>query len=280
MSDRILILSDTHLGRPRGGCRSADMLRPLWRDCDTLVINGDVAEVHHPKWRGTAAREVIRMADMCEQDHVRLILLSGNHDPFISDTRHLVLNAGEVFITHGDVLHPAIAPWSPRSGWMRAAHKKCLENIAPEDRHQLDTMLAVSQHASHEEWQAIAREASKSSHLAMLMRPWKIIQVLWYWNHFPALAAKFIEQHAPEARIGIFGHTHHPATQEIGARTIINTGSFGFPGRPRAVTLEDRTLAVWPIELRKNSYYLADQPLESFELHHAAPLPQRAPMAA
>ena len=280
MHGRILILSDTHFGRPRGACRSAEMLRPLWRDCDTLIINGDVAEVHHPKWRGSAAREVVRLAELCETDEVRLVLLSGNHDPFLSDTRHLILAEGEVFVTHGDVLHPAVAPWSPRAGCMRAAHEMYLEQIPFDDRQRLETMLAVSQHASHKEWELLAEQASRSSRRAMLLRPWKIGHVLWYWNFFPALAAQFLAQHAPEARFGVFGHTHHPDTQEIGGRVIINTGCFGFPGKPRAVTLEERTLAVWPIERRRNSYQLADQPLESFELFHADPLPQRAPLAA
>lgn len=280
MFDRILILSDTHLGRLRGACRSAAMLRPLWKDSDTLIINGDVAEVHHPKWRAAAAREVIELADLCEKDQVRLILLSGNHDPFLSDIRHLVLAGGDIFVTHGDVLHPAIAPWSPRAGCMRAAHKQYLEQIPLEDRDHLETMLAVAQHASHKEWEHLASEASKSSRRAMLLRPWKLAQVVYYWNHFPAMAAQFLAQHAPEARFGIFGHTHHPNTQEIDGRVIINTGSFGFPGKPRAVTIADRTLAVWPIEQIKNNYQFAERPMESFELRHADPLPQRAPMAA
>jgi len=264
--DRIIILSDTHLGRPRGGAGSAEALRPLWQGFDTLIINGDVAEVHHPKYRGDAAREVLKLAELCEQDDVNLVLLSGNHDPFLSDLRHLILADGQVFITHGDVLHPAIAPWSPRAGRIRKAHEKYLEHVAPEDRHHLESMLSVSQHAAHTEWEILAEEARKSKRRSMLIRPWKIAQVLYYWHRFPLLAAQFLEHHAPEARYIILGHTHRPQITTINGRTIINTGCYAFPGKPRAVTIVNDALTVWPIDRNNKTFELRTQPLRQYTL--------------
>lgn len=110
MKDRIVILSDTHMGRPEAVVRSPAELAPLWRGADSLVINGDVAEVHDPRHRVKAAGQVLELHDLCERDGVDLTLLSGNHDPYISDTRHLKLANGAVFVTHGDALHPSIAP--------------------------------------------------------------------------------------------------------------------------------------------------------------------------
>ena len=91
MPGRIVILSDTHLGRPSCGAQSARALRPLWQGASHLIVNGDVAEIHHPRHWGEAARETMHLLDLCEEDSVALTLLSGNHDPFISEVRHLHL---------------------------------------------------------------------------------------------------------------------------------------------------------------------------------------------
>lgn len=267
---RIIILSDTHLGRPRGGAGPAEALRPLWQGYDTLIINGDVAEVHHPKYRAAAAREVLRLAELCEDDDVQLVLLSGNHDPFLSDLRHLILANGQVFVTHGDVLHPAVAPWSPRAGRLRRAHEQYLEQVAPEQRDHLESMLSVSQHAAHTEWEILAEQARKSKRRFMLLQPWKIAQVLYYWHRFPRLAARFLEQHAPEARYIILGHTHRPQIKQINGRTIINTGCYAFPGKPRAVTIENNQLTVRPIIRTDNAFTLDTQALCQYALKGSA----------
>ena len=63
----------------------------------------------------------------------------------------------------------------------------------------------------------------------MLLRPWAIVQVLHYWQIFPKLVSSFIEEHAPQARFAIIGHTHRPGIWTINDRVLINTGAFGFP---------------------------------------------------
>ena len=85
MSKRIVILSDTHLGRPSCAAKSAASLRPLWNNATNLIINGDVAEVHHPDHWADAATQLLQLLDLCEKDGVALTLLSGNHDPFIGE---------------------------------------------------------------------------------------------------------------------------------------------------------------------------------------------------
>ncbi len=272
MSQRTLILSDTHLGRPRCAAVSADALRPLWAKCTHLILNGDVAEVHHPTHWSQAARQTLHLFDLCENDGVHLTLLSGNHDPFISDLRHLHLAHEEVFVTHGDVMHPAVAPWSPRAGRMRERYEQAMAALPPDQRDRLEAMLSVSQAASHAEWDQLQDEAGRSTVSRMLMRPWAIGQVLWYWRAFPHVAARFMVRHTPRSRFAILGHTHRPGIWTIDNRIIINTGSFGFPGKPRAVTIDDdRLLQVWAIEYTGNEYRLATKPLQQFELRRDAP---------
>jgi UDP-2,3-diacylglucosamine pyrophosphatase LpxH len=265
--ERIIILSDLHLGRAHNAAVSAEALRPLWRGASHLVINGDTAEVHHPRNWARAARQTIQLFDLCEADGVQLTLLSGNHDPFVSDIRHLHLAGGEVFVTHGDVLHPAIAPWSPAAARMREVHDAALDAIEPESHSLLEARLKAAQHASHAEWTDLEREAGRSSVLNMLMRPWKLIKVLHYWRVMPRLAAEFLREHAPDARYMLIGHTHRPGIWTIGERTIINTGCFGFPGRPWAAVLENGELTIWRISnLHRSGYRFDDRPLARFAL--------------
>jgi predicted phosphodiesterase len=266
MRQRTIIISDTHLGRGRGAAISASALRPIWQGFERLIINGDVAEIHHPHHRAAAAREVIKLQDLCENDAVELTLLSGNHDAYLTDSRHLWLADGQVFITHGDALHPAVAPWSPNAAIVRRAHDEAAARLAADERDSLEQRLSVMQHAAHAEWAQLGELAGKSSIFAMLIRPWAIAQVLQYWHIAPKLASMFVKAHAPEARFVVLGHTHRPGIWTLDGRTIINTGSFGFPGSPRAVTIAGDRLAVQDIRKARGAYELAANALAAFDL--------------
>jgi predicted phosphodiesterase len=273
MPGRTLIISDTHLGRPHGAARSAEALRPLWQGCTHLIVNGDVAEIHHPRHWTEAAQHTLRLHDLCEQDGVALTLLSGNHDPYITDLRHLHLAGGTVFVTHGDVLHPAVAPWSPRAGRMREAHEEALAAHAPEDRHRLEARLNATKHAAHVEWTELVHEAAKSSFINMMLRPWTFFEAIRYWRALPGIAASFLIEHAPAAKFIVLGHSHRAGIWTVRERIVINTGSFGFPGKPWAVAIDDeRTMSVLEIKRRGAVYALSQKPIDQFPLRGYEPI--------
>ncbi|MBI1370323.1 MAG: hypothetical protein GC162_16940 [Planctomycetes bacterium] len=282
MNGRVLILSDTHLGRPEAAARSAQALRPLWQRVDHLVLNGDVAEVHHPVHRGAAARQVVALQEMCEEDGVAVTMLSGNHDPYLSDRRHLHLCQGRVFVTHGDVMHPSIAPWSPSAEKIRTVYELAMAKIRPELRGDLEQRLAAAQHAAHAEWAYLEKAPPKSTALEVLKRPWIIPMVLAYWRRIPHLAVEFAAQMVPEARFIILGHTHRHGIWKIADRVVINTGSYGFPGKPRAVLIDGGEMTVWPIVFDGQTYHTAANPLARFDVTRgsAERLPQGHPVVA
>jgi len=269
MTKRIVILSDTHMGRADALVRSPEDLAPLWRGVDSLVINGDVAEVHDPRYRVKAAGQVLELHDLCERDGVDLTLLSGNHDPYISDTRHLLLADGAVFVTHGDALHPSIAPWCPSAVKVRQSYDNAMATLQPEERDTLAARLSVTQHAAQQHWIEFEEAIQRSTLQQLVRRPWMAFEVLWYWHSIPQLAKRFAEDHAPHARFFIFGHTHHQGVWQRGDLTIINTGSFGFPGKPRAVVIENGRLRVYKICRRGEVFDYADAPLAEYELDAA-----------
>ena len=272
MGVRTLILSDLHLGRgwSASGTRPAiEALAELWQDVDHLVLNGDVAEIHHPKLWATAARSLMHLIDRCDHDGVSLTVLSGNHDPWLSSRRHLLLAGGRVLVTHCDVMHPAVAPWSPAAGRMRRAYHAAVDRLPHEIRGQLEGRLDAARHASFAEWDdedAIRREAGRSTIGHMLLRPWSIAQVLLYWRAFPKLAAEFAAAHAPKAEIVITGHTHRPGRWRIGDRTVLNTGSFVAPVRPCAVLLADDAVSLHRVIRHRDGWLRLPEPEHRMEL--------------
>ncbi len=266
MKERIVILSDTHMGRPDAMVRSPGMLQPLWQGASGLVINGDVAEVHDPRYRVKAAKQVLELHDLCEQDGVELTLLSGNHDPYISDTRHLWLADGSVFVTHGDSLHPAIAPWCPSAARVRQSYDRAMASLNPEDRGTLASRLSVSQHSAHEHWAEFEKALQHSTFRQLARRPWMVFEILWYWHTIPGLAMQFAKEHAPDTRFFIFGHTHRQGIWQRGQTTLINTGSFGFPGSPRAVVIEDGRLRVYRVCRDGDAFGFGKAPIAEYAL--------------
>ena len=279
MRERIVILSDLHLGRSRHSAGSAEMLRPLWQGAAQLILNGDTAEVHHKKEWSQAARQVLRLFDMCEEDGTHLTFISGNHDPFLSDTRALSLMGGQVFVTHGDAFHPAIAPWSPRAAHMRRVFTKALATIDPESRGSLEDHLEASQHASHAEWQVLADDDYRLGLLAMLVHPFTFAASMRWWHLYPRLAAAFAARHAPHARFIVTGHTHFSSVYNINGRTIINTGGFGTYRKPRAVIIENGELRVHKIVRRGDLFSLASRAHAIFALDPVSPIGAVPPQA-
>lgn len=261
---RVIVISDTHLGRPEGSAGSPEALRPLWRDADELVVAGDLAELSDARYRVTAARAVCRMQDLCDADGVRLTFISGNHDALLTDVRQVERSNGAVYVTHGDVFHPAISPWSSHAEELAAWNRKALLMLSHRERRSALGRLAAAQFAAMRRAglpdPAGPRRVVEPETKAWLgnrgidLTPEIVQQVrraavaMWCWNSLPKRAASFMAEHAPTARCLVFGHMHRAGTWRLGDRLIVNTGSYGFPGKPRAVRIvEGERLEVWPV---------------------------------
>ena len=276
MTRRTVILSDTHLAGNGQGAGNADALRPLWQGADEVIFNGDLAELSDPRWRVDAARQVMRLQDLCEEDGVRLTLLSGNHDPLVTDRRFLRLCSGEVFVTHGDMLHPAISPWTSYAKQLRQLHQDALAQLESDDRAELDQQAMAAAHASNLKWDHLSEhkpeQPGKLARKADQAR--KIAKVLWFWHRLPKLAARFTQRYAPDARFFIFGHIHRAGIWRFGHQTIINTGAYHCPRNPHAVVIEDHTLSVYRVRYdAQDGHRLFDKPRFTAELHNEQQAP-------
>ncbi len=285
-----MILSDTHLAKAGRGAHSAAALRPLWQGAAELIINGDVAEVADERLRGPAARQVMELLRLAEIDGVRVTLISGNHDPLLTDRRYLRLAQREVFLTHGDILHPAISPWTDHGKHMARLHADAVMSLDPSKARDIDAQLAACKHASVIQWDEFVTRPHKPGVLARcvphrvrhplgqkaaLAR--KLVKAAYYWHTIPKRAMGFARRFAPESRFFVFGHIHRagiwidPGAGPDGQdRIIINTGAYQNPRNPRAVVIEGQALSVWPVVFNTAGHRLGPEPLAEYQLNTRA----------
>lgn len=257
MPHQTLIISDTHLGKPGG--TTAQALRPVWQGIDELVINGDAAEVQVPWLRGAAIRELDQLETLTRQDGVKLTLISGNHDAYLTDRRCLQLAQGRILIMHGDALHPAVAPWTRHAKALQQRTNREIKNASQDD---LATRLNIAQHVGHSEFlkEHVLSSLGERTAQRILARPIEVPFVIRYWWREASLGIRFLEQYAPQTKVLIVGHSHRRSICKRDGRTIINTGAFMFPGRPQCVIHQGDTIRVHRIIKRDGVHQLAPKP--------------------
>jgi len=266
MPHTTMIISDTHLGRPRR--TTVETLRPLWQGIDELIINGDAAEVQMPRLRAQAVREIEKLDELTAYDGVKLRLISGNHDAFLTDTRCIQRADGDLLIMHGDALHPSVAPWTRSASAMRAQTEDAFKKLDRHERDCLHARLTIAQHVGHSEFleDHVLSATGDSNALRVLLKPWEVPRVLAYWKKEPALAEQFLDRYAPQARFLVLGHSHHAGVWRRGDRVVINTGGFTFPAKPWCVLIRDNELTVHRIRWHNGVYRRAGQPAARFLL--------------
>ncbi len=252
MHERTIILSDLHLGRPDGVVHASEIDALVEPGCK-LILNGDAAELHHPDHQERAEEELSRLQSLAAARGVELVLLAGNHDPLVSQQRMLMLAEGQVMVTHGDAFHPAVAPWSVSAPAMRAAWQRTMDAMSPERRGTAEARFAAARDAAIAEWLDSGHGATQSTVARLALRPWAAVGIVLYWKRFPRLACRFGELFAPQARILVVGHSHRAGRWRFGGRTVLNTGSFTFPGSPHAVIVDGDQVAMWPIVRKSTS---------------------------
>lgn len=250
---RTLVLSDLHLGRP-SGVERAEAFETLLADFDRVIVNGDVAELHHAAFQADAELQLAIFRDICVSRGIKLDLIAGNHDPFVSETRSITLADGAIYVTHGDAFHPAVAPWSPFARTMRAAFDAALAGVAPGTADDSARFIAARE-AAIAEWRVMGEGAHISTVASMAAHPARALAVLRYWASYPGLASDWAERFSPQSGTVIVGHSHRAFHRTLQGRHIVNTGAFGFPGRPHAVVIEGTTLRLHP--LVKRGHYFA-----------------------
>jgi predicted phosphodiesterase len=252
----IRILSDLHLGDERSSLRDLAQLTPLLEDVGALVLNGDTCDTQHD----LGPKEVAALKEFFAARVPQVTFLTGNHDPDISATHELSLADGRVWLTHGDVLFDALAPWSRlrpelarRLTLIRARHSAA-------DWDNISTRLPMMREACLK--LPCDHAAKLGGGLAKLERaardlfpPHRALAMLRTWANAPQLATRLAAAQRPAARVIVTGHIHFPGVRRCGGRVVVNTGSFSPPLGARCVDLTDGLMQVRRVERRSGDFY-------------------------
>lgn len=250
---RVRFISDLHLGHERSETPSMDKIRPLLQGIGMIVVVGDLAETRPCPWRKHALELREQFCQLCQEEGVEPVLLSGNHDP---DTPALLASFwnGSTIAMHGHALYKEVAPWS----WEYLRHRKqCQSLIAqyPTADTDLEARLELSRAVCQLTAPILRREGVKNPLLHSFLhccwpplRPWNII---WAWLTCGRRANRFAKQYCPQARTIIFGHFHRSGHWRYGERTLLNTGAWFRHATPYYVDMQDgRFIAYNRIQLR------------------------------
>lgn len=261
MSHRIRIVSDIHLGHRASVVESTDALSPLAEGVDHLIFNGDTLELKYGDLENTAydaTAQKQRFDEVAAKWGCQITLITGNHDPAISDTHYLSLCGGEVFVTHGDGLFPEIAPWSSSVELLR----KCGSGIDPdatgnshEELHaylQLHKRASIEAHKLDDDYNPTLWGKLKIF-LHQTWPPTTPFKILNCWRIMPDKAVSLATRFGHSPSFLIIGHTHNPGVWKRGKHTIINLGSlFQWPGA-QCVDIEGDQLLVRKLHKRHHS---------------------------
>ena len=247
----------------------------LLGECDRLVINGDLAELHQPGMEQRSRELVQVIKDHANEVGTSLELLAGNHDPEISEWRALGFGDNRIIVTHGDSFHIMIAPWARHALTIKQAWVDTRDGHGV-DKEEVEHRFDAVRCAALAEWDAESGEATFSTIGNLITRPRAMLKILRYWQRAPEHARRFAETFFAKAEYLVVGHTHRASICTKERPVVINTGAFAFPGRPRAVVLEDDRLKVLPIRWRKDTFQLRhDRPLLEAECPNAGTLTGR-----
>lgn len=230
MGGMLRILSDLHLLDARTQVRGLGQLAPLLEGVQTLVLNGDTCETR----AATTPAQVAQLKDYFRGAVPAVVFITGNHDPDISDTHELLVAAGRVWVTHGDVCFDDLTPWARHVGELRQLVAARLAADPAADYSRLEVRLRIAREVAREETDFPDRTTPGwRAHLAWGWRtffpPRQPLAMLRCWRDLPRQATRLAAQR-PAAQVVVTGHVHFPGVWRLGAGpVIINTGSFFRP---------------------------------------------------
>lgn len=256
------ILSDLHYGDRSSALTSLAQLAPLLEGATELLLNGDTLDTRPSTSPQLTAALLADVRDFFARSAPPTTILTGNHDPDITDHHFRSFGNGALFVTHGDALFDDLVPWSRDAPIARQLVARELASLAPDERHQLHPLLSALRRAAYAIPQRHQSEPHVLRHLIGFLQdtvwpPSRIFRVIRAWREAPSRAAAFVQHHQLPARFFAMGHTHRFGTTRTPSGLIVlNTGSFCPPCKAGAIDVTADRIVLRRIDRRRDAFHL------------------------
>ncbi|HYF47830.1 MAG TPA: metallophosphoesterase [Planctomycetota bacterium] len=227
----VLILSDLHLGSPAS--RAEPMLtdiRHLARKARRVILNGDTLDRLEAPNAHARAAELIRQArEACCPCDTDVEILSGNHDPAISERHWVYLPESQSLVFHGDCVADCTHPYKPEDQALAASMQAAWQKTGGRPERFLD-LVDVHRKVQAEHLKRHPRLCEPKTIFDYIriatLPPHKPFYILHYWYKAPRIAARLGRNFDRPVRNVVIGHTHRPGQWQFSDLTVLNTGAF------------------------------------------------------
>ncbi len=272
MSEKIRIVSDLHVGHHASVIEDISTARALTEDVDRLIFNGDTLELMYGDLN-SSHYNATKQKELFDRETaswgIKIDLVTGNHDPSISDTHSLSICDNQIFITHGDSLFKEVAPWSSnvKNLSISSSRINVQQTGRPEDLHAYLAQfkqVSIDAHKLEDGYNPTLWGKTKIL-LHQAWPPTTPFKILSCWRQVPDRAISLAKRFGLDHKFIVVGHTHNPGVWQRDGRIVINLGAyFPWPGA-RCIDIDGRQLVVRKISKRNNRIALG-KAIATFQL--------------
>ncbi len=247
----LAVFSDLHLGHPGSNVIPPKRMVELVGNAKTVVINGDAFEHLSCKRNHFAIEQMTALYQEFDRHGIRTILITGNHDTRSSTLTCLSLLGGRIIVTHGDSLHPQLAPWSREAPILRDERTRLQAGPIERLATLSDEMMMIKRMSLVASRYDSFRKAGSLAKLSMISKfakkPIRILRVLRFWSKVPHFADLYHARYIPHSEFLIIGHTHRAGIWKRTGYTLINTGAHQPLARALMVHIDEETLTTYDV---------------------------------
>jgi len=205
-------------------------IRHLARKFKRVILNGDTLDRFEAPNAHPRAAELIRQArEACCPNDSDVEILTGNHDPVISDRHWVYLAESQTLVFHGDCVADCTHPYKSEDQALAAAMSTAWAKVGGRPERFLDLVGVYRQvqaeHLKHHITACEPRTLFDYIRLATLP-PHKPLYILHYWYRAPRLAARLGKNFDHPVRHVVVGHSHRAGVWKFDGITVHNTGAF------------------------------------------------------
>ncbi|GMV79894.1 MAG: hypothetical protein AMXMBFR7_10780 [Planctomycetota bacterium] len=251
---KTLILSDLHLGHPSSRLDPAGLeaLGRLASRFDRVILNGDALDrwerpdptPEMQAWRARLERTLVAREGPAE-------LLTGNHDPAISERHYCYLEEAQALVFHGDYVLDCASPWMWHAGVFKQTFRAAWSEAGGGDHfaRRAEVFRRVQRAFLSAHPEDYAKEALRPGPylLRQMLSPRRAVRIAHYLVRMPAWVARRAAGFDRPVTRAVVGHSHRAGVWRVGALEVCNTGSFMPFSQPWGLVVEGASARREPV---------------------------------